>query len=73
MSCIRRLAFCLALAAAVLHGRAAEGKKDEKKTEPPKITGAVPFAVLPGATNKLKIRGLNLTNATAVAFPCRAP
>ena len=69
MSCTRRLVFCLTLALAVLQGRAAENKKDEKKKEPPKITGAVPFAVVPGVTNKIKIRGLNLTNATEVRFP----
>jgi hypothetical protein len=69
MNCIRRLAFCLALAAAIFPARAAEDKKDEKKKEPPKITGAFPFAIVPGATNKIKIRGLSLTNAAAVLFP----
>jgi hypothetical protein len=68
MSCIRRL-----LAAAVFVGalssHAADDKKDEKKKEPPKITAAIPFSVVPGATNNIKIRGLNLTNATELHFP----
>ena len=69
MSCIRRLLSSVLFAAAIFQGRAAEDKKDEKKKEPPTITGAVPFAVVPGATNKIKIRGLNLTNVTEVRFP----
>jgi len=54
---------------AVLQGHAAEDKKDEKKKDPPKVTGAFPFAIVPGTTNKIKLRGLSLTNATAVRFP----
>jgi hypothetical protein len=69
MNCIRRLLLGAALATALLPTRAADEKKDEKKKEPPKITGAVPFAVIPGVTNQFKIRGLNLTNVTEVRFP----
>ena len=49
--------------------QAAEEKKDEKKKEPPKILTASPFAIVPGATNKLVIRGLLLTNTTEIRFP----
>jgi hypothetical protein len=69
MNCIRRLLLLLALTATLLPAHPAEEKKDEKKKEPPKITGAFPFAIVPGATNKIRIRGLSLTNATAVHFP----
>ena len=69
MNCIRRLLLLLTLTATLLPAHAAEDKKDEKKKDPPKITGAFPFAIVPGATNKIKIRGLSLTNATAVQFP----
>ena len=69
MSCIRRLLLCTALASALLPAPAAENKKDERKKDPPTITGAIPFAIVPGATNKIKIRGLSLTNATAMRFP----
>lgn len=69
MNCIRRLLLLLALTATLPTARAAEDKKDEKKKDSPKITGAFPFAIIPGATNKIKIRGLSLTNATTVHFP----
>jgi len=59
------LALCLFVP--LLH--AADEKKDEKRKEPPKIMMAVPFAITPGATNKVVIRGLSLTNATEVHFP----
>jgi hypothetical protein len=65
MSCIRSLALCLAVA---LPGAAADDKKGEKK-ESPRITASVPFAIVPGTTNQIKIRGLNLTNATELRFP----
>jgi hypothetical protein len=47
---------------------AADEKKDAKKTEPPRITMAIPFGVTRGATNKIIIRGLSLTNATQIRF-----
>ena len=69
MSCIRSVLFLVVLVAALPCSRAAEDKKDGKTNEPPKIIGAFPFAVSAGATNKFKVRGLNLTNATALRFP----
>ena len=48
---------------------AADEKKEEKKKEPPRVTVAIPLGVVPGITNKIKIRGANLTNATEVRFP----
>jgi hypothetical protein len=69
MSCIRSLLILAVLAAASPFSRAAEDKKDGKTNEPPKIIGAFPFAVSAGATNKFKVRGLSLTNATALRFP----
>jgi hypothetical protein len=69
MSCIRSLLFLAVLAAVSPCSRAAEEKKDGKTNEPPKVIGAFPFAVSAGATNKFKVRGLSLTNATALRFP----
>ncbi len=63
------LALIFTLLITATTGRPAEDKKDQKKKESPKITGVIPFAVVSGATNKIKIRGLNLTNATEVRFP----
>jgi len=47
---------------------AAEEKKPEKKKEPPQIAVVIPFNLIPGETNKIKIRGLNLTNVTEIRF-----
>src|SRR5687767_8312132 len=69
MNCIRRFVFLAVIAALLPCSHGAEDKKDEKKKESPKIVGAFPFAIAPGATNKFKVRGLNLTNATALHFP----
>ena len=69
MSCIRRIVFLAAIAALWPCSQGAEDKKDGKTNEPPKIIGAFPFAISAGATNKFKVRGLNLTNATALHFP----
>jgi hypothetical protein len=44
-------------------------QKEEKKKEPPRVIVIIPLGVVPGVTNTIKIRGLNLTNATAVRFP----
>jgi hypothetical protein len=68
MNCIRSLLLLAVLTAASPCSRAAEDKKDGKTNEAPKIVGAFPFAVSPGTTNKFKVRGLNLTNATALRF-----
>src|SRR5437870_3814978 len=43
-------------------------KKDEKKPEPPTVIVAMPLAVSPGVTNKVRLRGNNLTDATGVRF-----
>jgi len=47
---------------------AAEEKKPEKKKEPPRIVVVLPLGIIPGVTNKIKIRGLNLTNVTELRF-----
>ncbi len=60
------LALCLlALCPAAL---AADEKKEEKKPEPPRVIVAMPLAVSPGATNKVRVRGNNLTDATEARF-----
>ncbi len=47
----------------------AEEKRDEKKKpEPPSIAVVIPLGVIPGVTNKIKIRGQNLTNVTELRF-----
>ena len=43
----------------------ADDKKPDKK-EPPTVTMAVPFAVVPGRTNQIVVRGLFLTNASEI-------
>ena len=68
MSFTRKLVAAAWLAAVVFHSQAAEEKKDEKKKEPPKVTATIPFALSTGVTNQFKVRGLNLTNATALRF-----
>src|SRR5262249_34265430 len=57
-----------ALFAITVCSHAAEEKKDEKKMEPPRVTAAIPFALSTGTTNRIKVRGLSLTNATAFRF-----
>lgn len=47
---------------------AADEKKPEKKKEPPGVVVVIPLGIEPGITNKIKIRGLNLTNATDLRF-----
>jgi len=66
MSCIRR---ALAAAAVVLCCVAHAAEKAPATTnQPPKLIAAIPFAIVPG-TNHVVLRGLNLTNATAVRVP----
>lgn len=65
MSCIRKLAIALLAGTLCAH---AEETKEEKKKEPPKITATLPFALVAGETNSLKLRGQNLTNASALRF-----
>ncbi|MDB6034874.1 MAG: putative subtilase-type serine protease precursor [Verrucomicrobiales bacterium] len=47
---------------------AAEKKEEKKKPEPPSVAMVIPLAITPGTTNKIKIRGQNLTNVTEVKF-----
>lgn len=68
MNCTRSLLLCLALAGATPSDAAEETKKEPKK-ELPQITGVMPFGIVSGITNKIKIVGLNLTNATEVLLP----
>ena len=48
--------------------RAEDKPKEEKKPEPPQVAIALPFALKTGVTNKVVIRGQNLTNVTEL-FP----
>ena len=45
-----------------------EDKKEEKKIEPPQVLVCAPLGVVPGTTNLILIRGLNLTNVTEIRF-----
>src|SRR5260221_3574637 len=47
---------------------AEEKKEEKKKPEPPSVTVVIPLGITTGVTNKLKIRGLNLTNVTELRF-----
>lgn len=47
----------------------AEDKKEEPKKEPPRVVVVIPLGVEAGTSNTIKIRGINLTNATALRFP----
>lgn len=60
--------FALFLFLFALNSHADDEKKAEKKKEPPRVIVCIPLAAVPGATNKIKIRGLNLTNATEIHF-----
>ncbi len=67
--CSTILSCLLTLLAPATH--AADGKKDkkeEKKPEPPRVVVALPLAVSAEMTNKIKIRGQNLTEVTALRF-----
>jgi hypothetical protein len=64
------LSFCLSVFCLftfiVTPPTSAEEKKDDKKKDAPTITCVTPFALIPGKTKSLKIRGLALSNATSV-------
>ncbi len=64
--CAPLLAMGLALAPANAADQA--DKKEEKKPEPPRAAVALPLAVKTGTTNKIVIRGLNLTNVSELRF-----
>jgi len=68
MSCTRKLPL-IALAVALVAPVLGAEKKDEKTNAPPRITMSLPFAVVPGVTNKIIVRGTSLTNATEIRFP----
>ena len=46
----------------------AKDTKEEKKPEPPRVVVTLPLAVRSGMTNKLTIRGQNLTNVVQLRF-----
>ena len=64
--CAALLAMGLALAPSRADDKA--DKKEDKKPEPPRVVVTLPLAVKTGTTNKIVIRGLNLTNVTALRF-----
>ena len=43
-------------------------KKEPKKPEPPGVTTVIPPAISAGATNQVRVRGINLTNVTELRF-----
>ncbi len=65
---IRLLAITFSIGVGIA-GAAEEKKKEEKKPQPPSVAVAIPLGVVIGATNKLTLRGQNLTNVTAIHFP----
>ena len=67
------VAAILALCSVVLLEVKGDDKEDKKpqKPEPPQVCVTLPLALRIGATNQFTIRGLNLTNVTALQFtPC---
>ena len=58
----------LALLASAWSADAKKDKKEEKKPEPPRVAVVLPLAVSAGTTNKIKIRGQNLTDVTELRF-----
>ena len=60
------LAIGLALAPARADDKA--DKKEVKKPEPPRVAVALPLALKTGVTNKIVVRGLNLTNVIELRF-----
>ena len=69
---LRRLRVCVAALWSVQG--VAEGQKPEaKKPEPPAIAVVLPLGVEAGSRQKLTLRGLNVTNATAVRLTGLTP
>ncbi|HUR46201.1 MAG TPA: PPC domain-containing protein [Candidatus Saccharimonadales bacterium] len=62
------LALFPSLLCPALFVHAADKKEEKKKPEPPSIALAIPLASSPGLTNKIKIRGQNLTNVAEIRF-----
>jgi hypothetical protein len=65
MSFTRRLVLGVTAVIGAWPLHSADDKKPDKK-EPPTVTMAVPFAVVPGRTNQIVVRGLSLTNASEI-------
>jgi hypothetical protein len=51
----------------------ATGFAEEKKIEPPKVLLAFPFGLISGRTNNVEVRGIALTNATALRLEGKDP
>ncbi len=66
---LRRWLLALVLLLCLAASLRAEDKKEEPKKEPPRVVVVVPLGVEAGTSNTIKIRGINLTNATALRFP----
>ena len=60
--------FAMGLALAPAHADDKADKKDDKKPEPPRVVVTLPLALKTGTTNKIVIRGQNLTNVAALRF-----
>ena len=69
---LRRLRVCAA-ALWTVQGLAEGQKSEAKKPEPPAIAVVLPLGVEAGSRQKLTLRGLNVTNATAVRLTGLTP
>ncbi len=69
---LRRLCVCAAVLWTV-QGLAEGQKSEAKKPEPPAIAVVLPLGVEAGSRQKLTLRGLNVTNATAVRLTGLTP
>lgn len=69
---LRRLRVCVAALWSV-QGLAEGQKPEAKKPEPPAIAVVLPLGVEAGSRQKLTLRGLNVTNATAVRLTGLTP
>ena len=67
---VSRVAAILALCSVAFPEVKGDDKEDTKpqKAEPPRACVALPLALRTGATNQLTVRGLGLTNVTALQF-----
>ena len=64
----RRLGCVLIFMVAATLGFAEEKKEEKKKPEPPSVAVVIPLGITIGVTNKIKIRGQNLTNVSEFRF-----
>ncbi len=58
----------LAVGVCLSTARAEDKPKEEKKPEPPQVAISLPFVLKTGVTNKVVLRGQNLTNVTELRF-----